>query len=237
MTLQILRRHSEKSEVPHLVPFYQTRSHIMKVKAPLKFQKILYIQITCLNIQYMYMYATFNNYFFLCPVYDSMGAYSFLVCLFVCPSSFTLWMQLVQGRWIIAFIFGMLIGHDVWVYHIIPPFWSENFCRSYETLTFSFNFNIVILCECSSSELVDVGLKALIFSRMIGHDMLLITLYHHLNSTIFVGVVGFNIFIYCEITFVSGVLVFMNRLIHEIKNSTNKEIWEAVWPRLSGPAA
>jgi hypothetical protein len=36
---------------------------------------------------------------------------------------------------------------------------------------------------------------------------------------------------YCEITFIRGVpifVVFVGRLIHEIKNPTNNESWEAV---------
>jgi hypothetical protein len=39
---------------------------------------------------------------------------------------------------------------------------------------------------------------------------------------------------YCEIIFIHGVpifVVFEGRLIHEIKNPTNNEIWEAVWHR------
>ena len=39
---------------------------------------------------------------------------------------------------------------------------------------------------------------------------------------------------YCEITFIRGVpifVVFVGRLIHEIKNPTNNETWEAVWHR------
>jgi hypothetical protein len=36
---------------------------------------------------------------------------------------------------------------------------------------------------------------------------------------------------YCEITFIRGVPVFVGRLIHEIKNPTNNETWEAVWHR------
>ena len=57
--------------------------------------------------------------------------------------------------------------------------------------------------------------------------------------------------IYCEITFIRGVpifVVFVGRLIHEIMNPTNNETWEAVWHwymanailewhQLSGPAA
>jgi hypothetical protein len=43
---------------------------------------------------------------------------------------------------------------------------------------------------------------------------------------------SYNILIvYCEITFIRGVpifLVFMCKLIHEIKNPTNNETWEAV---------
>jgi hypothetical protein len=37
--------------------------------------------------------------------------------------------------------------------------------------------------------------------------------------------------IYCEITFIRGIpifVVFVGRLIHEIKNPTNNETWEAV---------
>jgi hypothetical protein len=50
---------------------------------------------------------------------------------------------------------------------------------------------------------------------------------------------------YCEITFIRGVPIFVGRLIHEIKNSTNNETCEAArhryigkcCPRISGPAA
>jgi hypothetical protein len=41
----------------------------------------------------------------------------------------------------------------------------------------------------------------------------------------------FNIYTYCEITFIRGVpifVVFVARLIHEIKNPTNNETGEAV---------
>jgi hypothetical protein len=41
-------------------------------------------------------------------------------------------------------------------------------------------------------------------------------------------------FVYCEITFIRGVpifVVFVGRLIHEIKNPTNNETCEAVWHR------
>ena len=34
--------------------------------------------------------------------------------------------------------------------------------------------------------------------------------------------------VYCEITFIRGVPIFAGRLIHEIKNPTNNETWEAV---------
>jgi hypothetical protein len=37
--------------------------------------------------------------------------------------------------------------------------------------------------------------------------------------------------VYCEITFICGVPIFVvlvGRLIHEIKNPTNNETWEAV---------
>jgi hypothetical protein len=34
-------------------------------------------------------------------------------------------------------------------------------------------------------------------------------------------------FIYCEITFIRGVPIFVGRLIHEIKNPTNNDSWEA----------
>ena len=34
--------------------------------------------------------------------------------------------------------------------------------------------------------------------------------------------------VYCEITFIRGVPIFVGRLIHEIKNPTNNETWEAV---------
>ena len=40
-----------------------------------------------------------------------------------------------------------------------------------------------------------------------------------------------NIYMYCEITFIRGVpifVVFLCRLIHEIKNTKNNETWEAV---------
>jgi hypothetical protein len=44
-------------------------------------------------------------------------------------------------------------------------------------------------------------------------------------------------YIYCEITFICGVpifVVFVGRLIHEIKNPMNNETWEAVWHRYIG---
>jgi hypothetical protein len=55
----------------------------------------------------------------------------------------------------------------------------------------------------------------------------------------------YNVAVYCHLTFIRGVPIFVARLIHEIKNPTNNETWEAVWywyiaiycPQLSGPAA
>jgi hypothetical protein len=41
-------------------------------------------------------------------------------------------------------------------------------------------------------------------------------------------------FIYCEITFIRGVPIFVGRLIHEIKNPTNNETWEETRHRYIG---
>jgi hypothetical protein len=51
---------------------------------------------------------------------------------------------------------------------------------------FSFSFSKVILCERDFSKVF--GLIALIFDRMIEHDVCLIILPRHFDSTIFVGV-------------------------------------------------
>jgi hypothetical protein len=53
---------------------------------------------------------------------------------------------------------------------IIPPFRFINFCRGYETLTFTCIFNIFVLCEYNWSEVV--GPIAIIYDTMIGHVVL-----------------------------------------------------------------
>jgi hypothetical protein len=64
---------------------------------------------------YSFLCATHDimgAYSFLCATHDIMGAYSFLVYLFVCPTSLCEFNSSdVIG--LIAFIFYMMIGHDV----------------------------------------------------------------------------------------------------------------------------
>jgi hypothetical protein len=91
---------------------------------------------------------------FLCPTYDSMGAYSFSVCLFISPSHFNLWIQLLSCGCFDSFHNWL----DDWswcvVHHISLSFWFNNFCRSCGILSvfmhFEYSFTVVttLFCFC-----------------------------------------------------------------------------------------
>jgi hypothetical protein len=86
----------------------------------------------------------------------------------------------------------------------VPPFWFDDFCRSYVILMFSCNFNIVILCECNSSEVV--SLIAFIYGqnnwswRLVDHIILPFWFYYFCRSygTLTFSCI-FNIVTLCEL--------------------------------------
>lgn len=69
--------------------------------------------------------------------------------------SFSSWLLRPKG-----YIFSKVICH-----YTVPPFWFDDICRRYRSLTFSGKtFQIVIMCEI-------VRPRAFIFNRIISHDV------------------------------------------------------------------